>query len=205
MATRPVLVGACGVILVLAIAGAIFASLGDDPEALRVIHEWVEARNDGDIEAVFRLLADDASVIEFSLNIPERRDAFAEILRVQQAAGWVISDSNCAAAQEVVTCRYEQSDRFLRGLDVSLVGTHRYGVHEGVITSVEREHDTGSRTDVFGAWTRVRLWVGEHHPDLEGVIWASSRDIAYSTVEGVEALLTVFDDYLASLPESASS
>lgn len=200
MATRAALVGAGGAALVVAIAGVLIVSLGDDAEALRVTHEWVEARNDGDIETVFRLLAGDASVIDFSLNTPDRRDAFAELLRVQQAAEWKISDSNCVVDQEVVTCRYEQSDVFLRALDVSLAGTHRYVVHEGVITSVEREHDTGSRDEVFDAWNRVQLWVGEHHPDLEAVIWVNRRDIAYSTVEGVEALLTVFDDYLASLP-----
>ena len=197
MTTRTILAGVGGAALVLVIAGVLCFSR-DDADTLRVTSEWVEARNNGDFETVFRLLAGDASVVDLSLINPDSRDAFAVLLRVQQSAGWEIADSSCVADQGVVTCRYEQSDVFLRALDVRLVGTHRYVVQEGVIKSVEREHDTASRNEVFDAWSRVHRWVGEHHPDLEAAIWVNRRDIAYSTVEGVEALLTVFDEYLAS-------
>jgi hypothetical protein len=194
--TRPVLVGAGGVVLVLAIAGVVFLSLGDDADALLVTHEWVEARNDGDIETVFRLLADDARVFDFSMANPQRRDDFADLVRVQQAMGWQLSDSDCVADDDLVTCRYEQGDMFTRALGVSLVGTHRYLVRDGLIVSADRVHDAGSRPEAARALNQVRLWVREHHPELEDVIWVKRRDIGPTTVEGVEALESVFDDYL---------
>lgn len=58
------------------------------------------------------------------MNLPHRRDDFLELLRVQVAAEWEISDFDCVVDGELVSCRYQQSDMFLRRLGLALTGDH---------------------------------------------------------------------------------
>jgi hypothetical protein len=79
-----------------------------------------------------------------------------------------------------------------------LTGNHEYVVRDGLIVSAGRTHDPETRSVIESASRDLRQWVKEHHPELEPVIWTSGRSVTYSTMEGVEATLSIFDEYLAS-------
>jgi hypothetical protein len=188
----PLVVG----VVSLAIAACTGGSATDQRATVEVVQAWTAARNAGDVDGVMALVSGEARLLEFSMQAPGGRDAFAEFVRMQAAADWEISEVDCTADGERVLCRYEQSDVFLRGVGVALTGTHEYVVRDGLILSVTRTHD--SRGDPYDAWRRFRSWVGEHHPELQTVIWARRGSVGYSTLEGVEAMLSILDEYLAS-------
>jgi hypothetical protein len=165
--------------------------------AVEVAHAWVAARNAGDIEMVLGLTADDATLLGHSMDLPHRRDDFVELLRAQAAASFAISETDCVVDDELVSCRYQLSDVFLRGLGVALTGDHQYVVRDGLIISAERTHDPEARSNVANAMREFRSWVKEHYPELEAVIWTSRGSTSYSTVDGVQAMQSIFEEYLA--------
>lgn len=198
MSRKPSKVLLAGAALALGLAVVLVATMGGDRGALAVVQAWELARNAGDIDAAMELVSEDARLLDHSMQLPERRDAFVELLRVQVSAGWEVHDFECSIAGESVSCGYEQSDVFLRMMGLVLTGNHEYVVRDGLIVSADRTHDPESRSAIESAWRDLRQWVKEHHPEIEPVIWTSRRSIAYSTVEGVEATLSIFDTYLAS-------
>ncbi len=198
MFRKPNRVILAGAALALLLGIVLVATVGGSREALTVVQAWGAARNAGDIDAALALLSRDARVLDHSMELPGRREAFVELLTLQAAAGWELHDSECQIEGESVSCRYEQSDVFLRKMGVALTGNHEYVVREGLIVSAERTHDLETLSDFRAAWTDLRQWVKANHPEIEPVIWASPRSVVYSTVEGVEATLSVFDEYLAS-------
>jgi hypothetical protein len=50
---------------------------------------------------------------------------------------------------------------------------------------------------VYRAAEEFRAWVGEHHPELEPVIWSDRTATLYTTVAGAETMLAVLDEYVA--------
>lgn len=195
---KPSRVLLAGAALALGLAIVLVATMGGNRDTLAVVQAWGVARNAGDIDAAMDLVSEDARLLDHSMQLPERRDALVDLLRVQASAGWEAHDFDCSIAGESVSCRYEQSDVFLRMMGLVLTGNHEYVVRDSHIVSADRTHDPESRFGIESAWRDLRQWVKEHHPEIEPVIWTSRRSIAYSTVEGAEATLSIIDEYLAS-------
>lgn len=198
MSRKPSRVLLAGAALALGLGIVLVAMMGGDDGAFEVVQAWGVARNAGDIDAALALVSEDARLLDHSMQLPERRDAFVELLRVQASAGWEVHDFDCSIAGESVACRYEQSDVFLRMMGLVLTGNHEYVVRDGLIVSADRTHNPESRSAIGSAWRDLRQWVKERHPEIEPVIWTSRGSVAYSTVEGVEATLSIFDEYLAA-------
>lgn len=197
MSSRRVLIVLAG--LVLAVAGGWgVVAISDNDEAVEVVQAWVSARNAGNVETVLSLTADDATLLGHSMDLPHRRDSFVELLRAQAEAGFEISETDCVVDDGLVSCRYQSSDMFLRSLGVALTGDHQYVVRDGLIILTERTHDPEARSNVVNAMREFRSWVKEHYPELEAVIWTTRGSAAYSTVEGVQAMHSIFEEYLDS-------
>lgn len=171
---------------------------GGDSGTLEVVQAWGVARNAGDIDAAMDLVSEDARLLGHSMRLPERRDDFVDLLRAQAAAGWEIRNFDCSFDGETVSCRYEQSDVFHRKMGFVLTGNHEYVVRDRLIVSADRRHDAKTRSAIQSTSRDLRRWVTEHHPEIESVIWTNPGSASYSTVEGVDAMLSIFDEYLAS-------
>jgi hypothetical protein len=198
MSRKPSKALLAGAAFALGLGVVLVATVGGDRAAVEVVQAWGVARNAGDIDAAMDLVSENARLLDHSMQLPDRRDAFVDLLRVQASAGFEVRDFDCSIAGESVSCRYELNDVFLRMMGLVLTGDHEYVVHDGLIVSADRTHDPETRSVIESASRDLRQWVKEHHPELEPVIWTSRRSVTYSTVEGVEAMLSIFDEYLAS-------
>lgn len=197
MSSRRVVIVLAGLVLAVAMGWGVVA-ISDNDEAVEVVQAWVSARNAGDVETVLSLTADDATLLGHSMDLSHRRDDFVELIRAQAAASFAISETDCVVHDELVSCRYRLSDTFLRSLDVALTGDHEYVVRDGLIISAERTHDPEARSNVVNAMRQFRSWVKEHYPEIEAVIWTTRGSTAYSNVEGVQAMHSIFEEYLDS-------
>jgi hypothetical protein len=166
-------------------------------DRLAIVETWVEARNAGDVDAAMEMLGDDGVVLGYAMARESNREELAKIFRSQAIAGWRIEHSGCVVDDLIVKCRYAMGDEFMRRLGLVLTGRHSYFIPEDVLANADRVHDADARDAVYRAAEEFRAWVGEHHPELEPVIWSDRTATLYTTVAGAETMLAVLDEYVA--------
>jgi hypothetical protein len=166
---------------------------GGESGPLEVVAAWTGARDDGDVERAMALVAEDASILGFS--IPDERADLVEVLEGQVAAGGEMEESDCVETGERVTCRYVIRDEILRRWGLSLTGTHTYRVRDGKIVQADRVHDDDTRRLVYLELARFRSWVEATHPEIAAVIWTDPDIAAYSDPPGAEAMISLLDEY----------
>jgi hypothetical protein len=187
----------CGLAVVAVVSGAVaFPACGGgggESGPLGVVAAWTAARDDGDVDRAIALIADDASILGFSL--PDERADLVDLLEGQAAAGGEMEDSDCVETGELVMCRYLIRDEILRRWDLSLTGTHTYRVRDGKIVQADRVHDDDARRLVYLELDRFRSWVEATHPETAAVIWPDRDTAAYSDPRGAEAMISLLDEY----------
>jgi hypothetical protein len=105
MSRKPSKVLLAGAVFALGLAIVLVAMVSGDHGALAVVQAWGVARNAGDIDAAMDLVSEDARLLDHSMQLPDRRDAFVDLLRVQASAGCELHDFDCSIDGESVSCR----------------------------------------------------------------------------------------------------
>jgi hypothetical protein len=194
VARRWALASAAGiVVVVLAVAVAlVWSSAPSDP--LSVVRAWNAARNAGDVDRAMSLVAEDANL--FGVPADESGRAWHRaVLEGQAIAGHRVEDSECRVSGSRVICRYAIQDAFLRKCGLTLTGTHRFEVRNGLIDFAARDHDSSSRAAVYAAIRLFRDWVEASRPEVAAVIWSDATSTFYTTPQGATQMLAVLDGY----------
>jgi hypothetical protein len=96
MSRKPSKALLAGAAFALGLGVVLVATVGGDRAAVEVVQAWGVARNAGDIDAAMDLVSENARLLDHSMQLPDRRDAFVDLLRVQASAGFEVRDFDCS-------------------------------------------------------------------------------------------------------------